>query len=687
MARLPQPGGDSGNWGNILNDYLAQSIAPDGTLKSDSVGTSQLAPSSVTAGSISDGAVERIKLSAAVRTELDGKLANNIVVTPMNYGGIGDGATIDAAALSAAVTALPAGGTLNLAGRTYRINSQWVINKRLTIRDGNIVCATDRVALVTAAGVIFSNVTFTREGSGGANAHGVVINANSVQLQNCSVVSADGSALRMMGSGVANGTKIIGGYYEAKATNSDISTAIELTSGGHSYDVVVSGAKVRHTGYGTGIGLYNCSRCVVEKCDVRSMRRAPLFTFSGWTQTSGTVYRAADRTDGINSNIIYVNGVSYPEGNATNPAVGTYGSSNDGWIYINTGSNPNSATITGSRTNGYGILFYATTSETLGMSDNEARFNYVEDTDGFGIYHQNLQNTPRRNKTIGNTLNNVCLTGRGVQALPFAGIGYFGGLDIVIEGNTVTNVGTSSLPAPGIKIIANVPVPESTATLRNNNVQYASSNGFEINAGYYILQSCTARFNGMNGLAIGTAVAGVNYYVEAHGCIFSDNGTAGSYSGVNLEGSAGLKTFCAYGGRYERNSLRGINLASSRDIKIIGAVFAANAQYSVQVSDSISVAISSNTFISGQGISLLGSTTDISIGPNQFRTPSTKINTTLPYKISGGEGVPSSYVVVGSPESAITAPIGSIAYRSDGGAGTTMYVKESGTGNTGWIAK
>lgn len=33
MARLPQPGGDKGNWGNILNDYLSAAHNPDGSLK------------------------------------------------------------------------------------------------------------------------------------------------------------------------------------------------------------------------------------------------------------------------------------------------------------------------------------------------------------------------------------------------------------------------------------------------------------------------------------------------------------------------------------------------------------------------------------------------------------------------------------------------------------------------------
>lgn len=41
----------------------------------------------------------------------------------------------------------------------------------------------------------------------------------------------------------------------------------------------------------------------------------------------------------------------------------------------------------------------------------------------------------------------------------------------------------------------------------------------------------------------------------------------------------------------------------------------------------------------------------------------------------------------GSPEGVVTARVGSFFSRTDGGAGTSFYVKESGTGNTGWVAK
>lgn len=44
-------------------------------------------------------------------------------------------------------------------------------------------------------------------------------------------------------------------------------------------------------------------------------------------------------------------------------------------------------------------------------------------------------------------------------------------------------------------------------------------------------------------------------------------------------------------------------------------------------------------------------------------------------------------VGAGTPEGAVTAPIGSLFTRTDGGANTTLYVKESGAGNTGWVAK
>ena len=41
----------------------------------------------------------------------------------------------------------------------------------------------------------------------------------------------------------------------------------------------------------------------------------------------------------------------------------------------------------------------------------------------------------------------------------------------------------------------------------------------------------------------------------------------------------------------------------------------------------------------------------------------------------------------GSPEGVVEAPVGTLYTRTDGGVGSTLYVKQVGTGNTGWSAK
>lgn len=53
--------------------------------------------------------------------------------------------------------------------------------------------------------------------------------------------------------------------------------------------------------------------------------------------------------------------------------------------------------------------------------------------------------------------------------------------------------------------------------------------------------------------------------------------------------------------------------------------------------------------------------------------------------INGGTVTDGWFSHTGTPEGAVTANIGSFCARLDGGAGTAFYVKESGTGNTGWV--
>ena len=54
------------------------------------------------------------------------------------------------------------------------------------------------------------------------------------------------------------------------------------------------------------------------------------------------------------------------------------------------------------------------------------------------------------------------------------------------------------------------------------------------------------------------------------------------------------------------------------------------------------------------------------------------------YRIGFGPGL---FGGVGDPNGAVSAPIGSLYMRTDGGATTSLYVKTSGSSNTGWTAK
>lgn len=61
MARLPVPGSDDGTWGSILNDFLAQAHNTDGSVKSNTIGTSAIA----------DSVITEAKLDSSVQTKLN----------------------------------------------------------------------------------------------------------------------------------------------------------------------------------------------------------------------------------------------------------------------------------------------------------------------------------------------------------------------------------------------------------------------------------------------------------------------------------------------------------------------------------------------------------------------------------------------------------------------------------------
>jgi hypothetical protein len=81
------------------------------------------------------------------------------------------------------------------------------------------------------------------------------------------------------------------------------------------------------------------------------------------------------------------------------------------------------------------------------------------------------------------------------------------------------------------------------------------------------------------------------------------------------------------------------------------------------------------------------------VGTNLFEVADTVFlrniaGTSAPFVYLGPANTwPGIFISTGTPEGSVTAPPGSFCLNKSGGAGTTLYVKESGTGNTGWVAK
>jgi hypothetical protein len=65
----------------------------------------------------------------------------------------------------------------------------------------------------------------------------------------------------------------------------------------------------------------------------------------------------------------------------------------------------------------------------------------------------------------------------------------------------------------------------------------------------------------------------------------------------------------------------------------------------------------------------------------------TRFKDVYAYRAILGTGACQILTGSGSPESVVTAPIGSLYLNTAGGVSTTLYVKTSGAGNTGWTAK
>lgn len=135
MARLPQPGSDNGTWGDILNEYLSQTLKSDGSLRDNSVTNSAIAPHAVTAAEIAsdtvtaaqiqDGTITEAQLDASVQNKLNTAGSGNVADGTITTAKLQDGAVTNVKVAPSAAIAQSkiANLTTDLAGKAASVHT------------------------------------------------------------------------------------------------------------------------------------------------------------------------------------------------------------------------------------------------------------------------------------------------------------------------------------------------------------------------------------------------------------------------------------------------------------------------------------------------------------------------------------------------------------------------------------
>ncbi|HSD56407.1 MAG TPA: glycosyl hydrolase family 28-related protein [Candidatus Saccharimonadales bacterium] len=141
MSRLPTVGGDNGDWGTILNDFLGVEHNTDGTLKkaADIVTAQTTADNAQTTANAKytkpGSGIPLSDLVSAVQTRITNAIQKgDQILFASDYGAVFDGTTNDAAALQAAIDAARSSGKiLMLPTGTAIVGTPLSINGPITI--------------------------------------------------------------------------------------------------------------------------------------------------------------------------------------------------------------------------------------------------------------------------------------------------------------------------------------------------------------------------------------------------------------------------------------------------------------------------------------------------------------------------------------------------------------------------
>jgi len=246
MARLPIPGSDSGSWGQILNDYLAQAHQADGSLK----------PGVVSATAIQDNSISQGKL-ATTGAPTSGQVltSNGTSLTWSTPSGSGSVPDADSGTKGLVRLAGDLGGTADtptvpgLAGKANTVHTHVItdVTNLQTALDGKASTTDPRFTdqrvptdgSVSAAKIAADAVTEPKLSATNTPTNGQILSFNGTNFTWVNAPSGGGDPV--MGgdlSGNASSASIVAGAVGATELATNAVTTIKIT------DANVTGAKI-----------------------------------------------------------------------------------------------------------------------------------------------------------------------------------------------------------------------------------------------------------------------------------------------------------------------------------------------------------------------------------------------------------------------------------------------------------
>lgn len=638
---------------------------------------------------------------------------------------------------AADTTSADNGGTIlvDAAGRRWKrewsgnVNAKWFGAKGDGVTD-DTEAINNAVTYCNANG---GGIVEAHDGTYMVNASG---NLTGIQMKSGVYLDLTGAKLKALGANSANyrlvyftgvsDCGIIGGEIEGdRAANSATGEQ------GHCVYLILSCSRILiqnvtiSNAFGDGIYVGRlCSDVKINGCTVTNNRRNNISIVSASnvyidgcdvSNANGTAPEAGidiepNASDALSKNIIITNcniygnakeGISYPAP-APTPLVETSVVSNCN-IYGNGAAGIRASyirnlEITGCvifNNAGGGILDTAALITSLNIDGNLIYGNTGSGIEGFASGSVIANNAIRNNSTYGIKWHfgqQVTISGNVISDHAENGIYYERAYNCAIIGNTVKNsqkhgifitgTATSSVTrSRTVAVIGNTVVAPGLLTDNTYHGIYLDANA----------NTCTVTGNTVERAASGTVVSlvltngGANYTSAPTVTISGGGGAGATATAVVSGGSVVTLTLTNAGSGY--TSVPTVSFSGGGGTGAAATASIGNQPLYAIYAEDASVVIAGNMTNNGAK----SGNTQVrrgSLTPASFLNSPSFMTHVLAERFYPGVTL-TAFITsgTGSPEGAQSAPVGSLFLRTDGGASTTLYVKESGASNTGWVAK